>query len=57
MYIDQVPGDPTALTFKDFGVTPKTIEDTILMFLRLFRPPKYQRAPYENKVKRYLEVA
>ncbi|KAJ3315518.1 39kDa subunit of ndufa9, NADH:ubiquinone oxidoreductase [Blyttiomyces sp. JEL0837] len=46
------PQDKDALTFADFGIKPETIEDTILKFVRMFRPPEYQRAPYEKDMKR-----
>ncbi|KAJ3416676.1 39kDa subunit of ndufa9, NADH:ubiquinone oxidoreductase [Chytridiales sp. JEL 0842] len=52
-FIDQVPGDKNALTFENFNITPVTVEDTILRFIRAYRPAEFQRAPYEVDVKKY----
>lgn len=55
LYIDQHPQSADALTFADLGIaSPETVENTILKFVRLYRPSDYQRAPYESSVKRYL---
>ncbi|KAI9321131.1 hypothetical protein DFJ73DRAFT_806318, partial [Zopfochytrium polystomum] len=53
-FVDEVPQDKSALTFADLGINPATVENTILKFVRLYRPAEFQRAPYEASVKRYL---
>ncbi|KAJ3073891.1 hypothetical protein HDU98_000418 [Podochytrium sp. JEL0797] len=55
-YIDEIPSkDKSILTFKDFGVAPTTVEDTILQFVRLYRPSEFARAPYEKDLKRWIQ--
>ncbi|KAJ3400788.1 hypothetical protein CcCBS67573_g03771 [Chytriomyces confervae] len=56
-YIDEVASkDPSVVSFKEFGIQPLTVEDTVLQFVRIYRPSEFQRAPYEKDLKRYLET-
>ncbi|KAI8622155.1 NAD(P)-binding protein [Chytriomyces sp. MP71] len=55
-YIDEVASREAGLLgFKDFGITPLTVEDTVLQYVALYRPPEFQRAPFEKDLKRYIE--
>ncbi|KAI9342904.1 hypothetical protein BDR26DRAFT_858965 [Obelidium mucronatum] len=54
-YIDEIPSkDESVLTFKDFNVKPLTVEETIVQFIRLYKPSEFARAPYEKDIKRYI---
>ncbi|KAJ3119262.1 hypothetical protein HK100_000392 [Physocladia obscura] len=55
-YIDEIPTkNSEILTFKDFDITPLTVEDTILEYCRIYRPAHLQRASYHKDLKRYIE--
>ena len=43
----------TAMTFKDFGVQPVSIESTVTRFMKLFIPQEFQHLPFEKYLKKY----
>ncbi|KAJ3117168.1 39kDa subunit of ndufa9, NADH:ubiquinone oxidoreductase [Phlyctochytrium bullatum] len=54
MFLDEIPTAGTR-TFKDVGLTPLTLEETILRFIKKYRPAEYQLTSFEVDVRKYLE--
>jgi hypothetical protein len=44
---------PHSLKFEDFNIKPVTTEETIVRFVRMFRPIELQRAPIDRDIKSY----
>ncbi|KAJ3214864.1 hypothetical protein HDU67_001129 [Dinochytrium kinnereticum] len=53
MYIDEVPTGES--TFADLGMEPLVLEDSVLRFLKKYRPAEFQIASFEPDVKKYLK--
>lgn len=41
-----------AMTFESFGMTPYSVEETLLKFIKLYLPDEYQSMPLESIVKK-----
>ncbi|KAI8834312.1 hypothetical protein BC829DRAFT_70936 [Chytridium lagenaria] len=51
-YVDEVPTGVN--TFADAGIEPLVLEETVLRFIKKFRPAEFQTTSYEMDVKKYL---
>ncbi|KAJ3027507.1 UNVERIFIED_CONTAM: hypothetical protein HDU68_003695 [Siphonaria sp. JEL0065] len=55
-YLSEIPTkDNSILTFKDFNITPKNVEETIAKFIIVYRPAEFAQASYQKDIKRYIE--